>query len=222
MATIHTTATDAFEDFARPGIVLHGVTWSDYKAMLRIIGERPIRVTYNQGLMEIFMPSYGHENDSYLLGRMVDTLTEEPEIPVEGGGATTHKREDLDKGAEPDQCYWLRDWAILMRGKRQLDLNVDPYPDLMIEVEVTHRLLDRLQVFSALGIPEIWRCHGRTLEFLHLQKAGTYRARKHSRNFPAFPLEVAARFLEQGRATDKTTWIGSFRSYVRQNLLPDA
>lgn len=222
MATVQTTATEVLDELPAPGVVFYDVTWNDYEAMLRIVGERPIRVSYNQGTMELFIPSYGHENDAYLLGRMVDTLTEELEIPVEGGDTTTHRREDLDKGAEPDKCYWLRDRADRMRGKRELDLSVDPYPDLIIEVEVTRRLLDRLQIFAALGVPEVWRCKGRTVEFLHRQKAGTYRARANSRNFPTFTAAMAARFLEQGRTTDKTTWIRSFRKYVREHLLPQA
>ena len=70
---------------ATSGVVFHDVTWADYEAQLRIVGERPIRVTYDQGTMEVFMPSFGHEDDAYRLGRMVDTLTEELDIAGEGG-----------------------------------------------------------------------------------------------------------------------------------------
>src|SRR4051812_26661873 len=87
-----------------PGVLFHQVTWEDYEAMLRLVGERPIRVTYDRGTMEVFMPSLGHEGSSYLLGRMIDTLTEELEIDVEAGGTTTHRRRDLDRGAEPDRA----------------------------------------------------------------------------------------------------------------------
>jgi Uma2 family endonuclease len=127
------------------GVVFHDVTWEDYEAMLQIVGERPIRVTYDRGTMEVSMPSFGHENDAYLLGRMVDMITEELETSVVGGGKTIHKRQDLDKGAEPDQCYWFGANAQAVRGKRQLDLNVDMVPDLVIEVDVTHSSLDRLR-----------------------------------------------------------------------------
>ena len=115
---------------------------------------------------------------------MVDMLTEELEISVEGGDTTTHKRQDLDKGAEPDKCYWFGDNARRMRGKRQLDLNRDPAPDLVIEVDVTRTSLDRLKIFAAMGVPEVWRSTGRSLQFLHLQADGTYQARTTSRNFP--------------------------------------
>jgi Uma2 family endonuclease len=203
-----------------PGVIFHDVTWDDYEAMLQIVGERHIRVTYDQGTMEVFMPGLGHDSDAYLLGRMVDTLTEELEIPVEGGGTTTHKRQDLDKGAEPDQCYWLGENARRVRGKRRLDLNIDPVSDLIIEVDVTRSSLDRLKIFAALGVPEVWRSAGRTVQFLHLQDDGTYLRRAASRNFPALRVSSVARFLKQARTADKTTWIRSFRAFVREQVAP--
>jgi Uma2 family endonuclease len=123
---------------ASSGFVFHDVSWDDYEAMLKIVGEGPIRVTYDRGTMEIFMPTFGHDSDANSLGRMVDMLTEELGMDMEGGDTTTHKRKDLGKGAEPDTCYWFGDHARLMRGKRRLDLNSDPPPELIIEVDVTH------------------------------------------------------------------------------------
>ena len=79
---------------ATTGFLFHDVTWDDYEAMLRIVGERRIRVTYDQGTMEVFMPSFGHDNDAYLLGCMVDCSQRSSEIDMEGGGTTTHKRQD--------------------------------------------------------------------------------------------------------------------------------
>ena len=147
-------ATDTQHE-ASPGVVSREVSWADDEAQLRIVGERPIRVTYDRGTMEVFMPSLGREDDAYRLGRMVDTLTEELEIAVKAGRTTTHKRQDLDRGAEPDQCYWLGDDASRMAGKRHLDRADDPAPALAIEVDVTRSSLARLTIFAALGIREI-------------------------------------------------------------------
>lgn len=202
-----------------PRFVFDRVSWADYEAMLRIVGNRPVRVTYDGGRMELVSPSYAHENLSHLLGRMVDTLTEELNMPVEAGGTTTHKRLDLDRGAEPDQCYWLGERAARMTGKQELDLTVDPPPDLVVEVDVAHSALDRLPIFAALGVPEVWHViRNRSLRFLHLQPDGTYEPRAQSVNFPGLALTDAQRFLEQGRTSDKNTWIRSFRTFVRDRL----
>lgn len=205
---------------ASSGWVFYDVSWDDYEAMLRIVGDRPMRVTYDQGTMEIFMPSFGHNSDAYLLGRMVDLLTEELEVSVEGGDTTTHKRQDLEKGAEPDKCYWFGPNARRMSGKRQLDLNRDPAPDLIIEVDVTRISLDRIKIFAAMGVSEIWRSTSRSLQFLHLQEDETYQSRPTSRNFPPLTVSSVAQFLKEGRTADSTTWIRSFRAFVREKIVP--
>jgi Uma2 family endonuclease len=205
---------------APSGFVFHDVTWDDYEAMLRIVGERRIRVIYDQGEMEIFMPTFGHDNDAFLLGHLVCILAEELDVDFEGGGTTTHKRKDLGKGAEPDECYWFGVNARHMRGKRQLDLTRDPAPDLIIEVDVTRTSLDRLKIFAAMGVPEVWRSTGRSLQFLHLQADGTYQARTTSRNFPTLPVSSVAQFLKDGRTADKRVWIRSFRAFVREKVVP--
>jgi Uma2 family endonuclease len=203
-----------------PTVILHDVTWNHYEAMLGIVGERPIRVTYDQGTMELFMPSLGHEGDAYLLGRMVDILTEELGISLMAGGTTTHKRQDLEKGAEPDQCYWFGENARRIRGKRALDLNIDPIPDLVIEVDVTHGSLDRLRIFAALGVMEVWHSDGQNFRFLHLETDGSYQPGATSRNFPGVQVLALAQFLEQGQTADSTTWIRSFRAFVREQIVP--
>jgi hypothetical protein len=87
-----------------------------------------------------------------------------------------------------------------------------------VEVDVTRGSLDRLKVFSALGVPEVRRCDGRALQFLQRQNRGTYWARAYSRSFPILPVAQANRFLELGRASDKNAWIRSIRKWVREHL----
>ncbi len=205
---------------AAAGIVFHDATWDDYESMLKLVGDRPIRVLYDRGEMEVYMPSYGHNHDAFLRGRMVDVLAEELRVSYRGGDTTTHKRADLDKGAEPDKCYWFGEKARQMSGKVRLDLPRDPPPDLVVEVDVTRTSLARLPIFAAMEVPEVWRSTGRSLQFLHLQEDGTYQARPFSRNFPALPVARVAQFLKEGRTADSTDWIPAFRAFVREKVVP--
>ncbi len=86
-------------------LVLHDVEWGDYEAMLEIVGDRHIRVTYDQGTMEVAMPSQGHEQATQLFGLFVPRLAEELEIPYEPLGMTSWRKPDVEKGLEADQCY---------------------------------------------------------------------------------------------------------------------
>ena len=201
------------------GVVFHDVTWDDYEAMLKLVGERPIRVIYDRGEMEIFMPTFAHDNDAFLLGHLACILAEELDLDFEGGRTTTHKRRDLGKGAEPDDCYWFGEKAQSMRGKRQLDLTRDPAPDLIIEVDATRTSLDRLKIFAAMGVAEVWRSTSRSLQFLHLQADGTYQSRTTSRHFPSLTVSSLAQFLKDGRTANKPARIRSFRTFVREKIV---
>ncbi|MHB1558826.1 MAG: Uma2 family endonuclease [Isosphaeraceae bacterium] len=103
-----------------------------------------------------------------------------------------------------------------MRGKRRLVLERDPPPDLVVEVDVTRTSLDRLEIFAAMGVPEVWRSRGQTLQFLHLQAGGIDRPRAASRNVPGLKVSALARFLKAGRTTDSTPWMRSFRAFARE------
>jgi Uma2 family endonuclease len=216
-ASIMATVTEAPD---RTSVVLEDVTWEEYEAQLRIIGDRHIRVNYDDGRMEIMSPLSRGGNRSYILGRMVDTLTEEFDIPHFPADAVTLKRPDLAKGVEPDKLYFLRANAAKVRRLLDLDLTVDPPPDLIIEVDETFSSVPRLPIFAALKILEVWRIKGGVLQFLYLQSDGSYVARDRSRAFPSLTLQEAARFLEEGLCSDPTPWIRSFRAFVRDILVP--
>lgn len=204
------------------GSVFDEVSWEDYEAMLRIVGNRPVRVTYDQRIMEIMSPTYSHENIGYLLGRLIDVLTEELDIAMQGGGTATLRREALAKGAEPNQCYWMRDNALRMSGRKRLDLAVDPPPDLVIEVDVTSSSLPRPKIFAALGIPAVWRHDDVKLQFLLLQPDGSYQPSDLSRSFPYLSASEVDEFVSRGKAMNQTPWIKSFRAHVRDQMMPRA
>jgi Uma2 family endonuclease len=203
-----------------PAFVFDGVSWDDYEAMLRIVGNRHVRVNYDRGRMEIMSPLRRHGNPAYLLARMVDTLVDELDVRYDPSDPVTYRRRDLEKGVEPDKSFYFGENAAKVSGDRELDLTVDPPPDLVIEVDVTSSSVERLPIFAALGIPEVWRFSDDGLEFLHLQPDGSYQPRDRSRAFPAFAVADAARLLEEGRSADKTAWVRSFRAFVREHVAP--
>src|SRR5262249_54893083 len=138
-------------------LVLRDIDWKTYNRLLRAFAERPgIRLTYDRGTLEIMSPSHGHDTDARFLGRLVVTLTEELGLPIKGGGSTTFRRRRRRRGLEPDDCYWIAN-EPRVRGKRKINLRVDPPPDLCIEVDVTHSSLNRLSIYAALNVPEVWR-----------------------------------------------------------------
>jgi Uma2 family endonuclease len=200
--------------------LLDGISWQFYQQFLAEVGDRPIRLTYDWGRLEIMSPLRPHESFKSILGRMVETITEELNVPVSSCGSTTLQREELQRGLEPDECYYV-EHEPLVRGVGNLDLSRDPPPDLAIEIDITSSSVNRQGIYAALGVPELWRFDGEELWFLHLQPDGTYQPRETSRSFPFLRLADVVGFLEQLHDTDQTSVIRAFRAWFRAEILPN-
>lgn len=198
--------------------VLHGVSWRTYERLLRVFADRPgVRLTYDRGTLELMTLSHEHEHQAHLLGRLVVALTEELNLPLKGGRSTTFRRRRRQRGLEPDECYWITSEA-LVRGKDRIDLRRDPPPDLALEIDITHSSLDRLAIYAALGVPEVWRVDGPTLAFHVLGPDGLYSVRSHSLAFPQLTPADLTPFLTLRGQIDENTLLRQFRAWVRQHF----
>jgi Uma2 family endonuclease len=200
-------------------LFLQDVDWDDYEAMLQIVGERRIRVTFDEGVLEVTVPSQKHEQAAQLFGLFIPRLAEELDIPYEPLGMTTWKKASAAKGLEPDQCYYIQNQAIV-RTKEVLDLDPDPPPDLAIEVDITSSSMNRMGIYAELGVPEVWRYDGESLTMYRLQPDGQYQSCPESQSFPGLQPSDVLRFLGLGRAMDKTRWARELRDWVRNEFLP--
>jgi Uma2 family endonuclease len=201
--------------------VLLGIDWRTYTRLLRAFeGRRRFRLTYDRGVLEIMSPLWEHEEPAYLLGRFVDVLTEELNLPLRPGRSLTLRRRRLRRGLEPDNCFWIAN-APRMAGKRHLDLRTDPPPDLAIEVDVTSSSVDRMSVYAALGVPEVWRLASQGLTFQVL--AGrAYQVRPNSLAFPRLTPADLVPFLATLGQMDVNVVVRQFRAWVRGHLLGEA
>jgi Uma2 family endonuclease len=199
---------------------LEGVSWDEYETLLEEAGERPIRFTYDNGRLEIMTLSFDHEWLSELIGLLVDLLGIVLNVPFQAGGSTTMKRKLKKKGLEPDKCYWFRHEKQMRGRKKQLNLNVDPPPDLAVEVDVTRSVLKRMKIYAALKVPEIWRFRADRLKAYLLQADGTCKASDHSMVFPSLLMSELEPFLERAAQTDRATLSREFMAWVEKELKP--
>jgi len=195
--------------------VLEDASWELYEKLLRDIGDRPIRVTYDDGRMEIMSPLAGHEDVKTLIGRMIEMLTLLLDMPVKSLGSTTFRRKDRAKGLEPDECYYFKNEAK-MRGRKRLDMRRDPPPELVVEIDITHRSVPREPIYAALGVPEIWRFNGIRLQCLHL-RGGEYSVRKMSLAFPFLEPALLQQFIDRLATEGETAIMKGFVEWVRKN-----
>ncbi len=196
--------------------LLHGVSWETYTALRDAPENYHVRMTYDRGDLEMMSPSKPHEQYARLLARLIDVWTEELDLDIASCGTMTCRREDLERGFEPDNCYYVEHEAQ-MRAKEELDLSTDPPPDLAIEIEVRRRGRGKLKLYEAFGVPEAWRYSGKTIQVYQLGSGGTYTPQPASRVFPGFPLAEAQRVLSQIGTASETALVKSFRHWVRTN-----
>ncbi len=115
------------------GILLKNISWKTYESLLNELGEHGgIRLTYDRGNLEFMTPSAPHEKSGELLGNFVEVLTDELNVDICSLGSLTCKRENLERGLEPDKCYYIQNEDVVW-NKEQIDLNEDPPPDLAID-----------------------------------------------------------------------------------------
>jgi Uma2 family endonuclease len=212
------TITETAEGERR--FIIRDIGWQGYQTLLNLIGDRPVRVTYDRGDVELMSPQSRHERNKSRLGRMVEILTEELDIPMIAAASTTLKREDLDQGLEADESFYLAS-LHLINNLEDLDLNVDPPPDLAIEIEITRSAMNRLGIYGALRVPEIWRFDGRNLRILFRQEDGTYREIAQSKSLRWITIDEIRQFAGE-EIGDDTRWAKTFRSWVREVIVPRA
>lgn len=200
----------------RQRFLLHGVDWPTYGRLLRALAGRPaVRLTYDRGMLELMTPSHAHEDLSYLIGRLVDTLTEEFGLPVKGGRSTTFRRRSRRGGLEPDGSWWIANERAV-RGKTVIDLRRDPPPDLALEIDVTHSSLDRLAIYAVLGVPEVWRFAAGRLTCHVLDADGRYTEGRTSKAFPRLSPGDLTGFIALRERMDENAVVARFRAWARK------
>jgi Uma2 family endonuclease len=198
--------------------VLHNISWQTFEALLQDTGENRVsRFAYDGGTLEIMTPLFEHENPKSNFGNFIVALAEELDIEIKSAGSTTLKRRITNQGIEPDNCYYIQN-EIAVRGRQSIDLESNPPPDLAIEIDITSSSVNKLGIYSALGVPELWKYNGRGLKFYQLVE-GQYIECEFSRAFPVVSVSDMSGFIEQSKTMGEIALLKSFRAWVRDKIV---
>ncbi|HAN73048.1 MAG TPA: Uma2 family endonuclease [Planktothrix sp. UBA8407] len=196
-------------------VTLRGLTWQGYQQILHALPEsRAARLTYDHGILEISMPLESHEFALRLIERFIIILVFEMGMKIKTMGSTTLDREDLDRGAEPDNAYYIQNQAKV--AGRKVNLAEDPAPDLVVEVDITHTDIDKNRLYAAMGVPEFWSYNGQEWRIYQLQE-NTYQECDRSPTFPGVEKEYLYNFLEQAQQ-DEIDAEKAFREFIKAKI----
>ncbi|QYO64926.1 Uma2 family endonuclease [Leptolyngbya sp. 7M] len=189
--------------------------WQSFKQIQQLLTERThARFTYDDGTLEITMPLEEHERFARLIERFILILVVELGMKIKTMGSTTLDRKDLLKSAEPDNGYYIQNCALVADHK--IDLEVDPAPDLVVEVDITSTDINKNRLYASMGVPEFWRFNGREWKILCLVD-GAYVERDRSPTFPLIEKTDLYQFLEAALLDEVAAEI-AFRQQVRQRI----
>jgi Uma2 family endonuclease len=196
-------------------IVLHGVTWETFERLLADQADRSApRFAYDRGDLENVSPSAEHEIVNRTLALLVELVASELGIEVLDVGSMTCKRRDLQRGFEPDSSFYVQN-EDRVRGKTQIDIALDPPPDLVIEIDITHGTIAKLPIFAAVGVPEVWRWDGNRALILHLAE-NEYHDAVRSQSLPVLTSEDLTALLHESFSMRRTAWTHHVREWTRK------
>lgn len=200
-------------------VILHGISWETYEQLLSDFQDsHAAHFTYDRGALEIMVLSFKHETVNRTLAQLVSVIAEERQVDIINAGSTTFKRRALTRGFEPDSCFYIQNEGRIS-GKAEIDLDTDPPPDLIIEIDITSPSLNTFPVYAHIGVPEVWRYDGTRVTFFIL--AGEdYETAQESRALPVLTSSVVTDFLEASTQLKSTVWSRRLRDWARQATQP--
>ena len=214
VSTAPDTQTTAIALKGEQRVVIHGVTWEGYLQILDALPQsRSTRLIYDEGTLEFTMPTEDHDFSGRMIGRFIYILVRELGKKVKTMGSTTLNFPGLKKGAEPDEAFYIQNQPLV--SGRNVDLEADPAPDLIVEVDITNTDIDKNRLYASINVPEFWRFDGRILRIYQLQNQ-EYIQVEASPTFPAVPKEWLYDFLEKCRQ-DELAAEDNLRDRLNQN-----
>jgi Uma2 family endonuclease len=214
MATVfNPTLEDIAHAAINQKVILQGVSWEFYEQILaQYADSNALHFAYDNGTLEVEAPLSKHEAPSKILSDLVTIICGELGIDARNFGSTTFRKRAKTKGCEPDTCFYVQNEPQIC-GVLDIDLKHDPPPDLVIEVDVTSPSLNKLPIYAAMGVPEVWLYQGVRVVFYRLAGDG-YEEISHSLALPMLDSETATEFLRAGLAESPSAWFRRVREWA--------
>ena len=210
------------ETHADQVVTLREVDWKGYGVLMRLRGERPRpRMVYLDGTAHLMSPSYAHEDLADRLRLFVHEVVTGLVIPCKSASSTTFRRKPKEAGVEGDATFYLAS-APRIRGKKTLDMRIDPPPDLAIEAVYSHAADAALEVYRRLRVPEVWVADQTRLSIRVLDTRNRYHESAVSRAFPYLSAEEIHRWIVRDQDESDTEWTNALRGWIQEVLKPRA
>lgn len=168
-------------------IVLRHQSWADYENLLESRQDKAgVKIYYDSITQEIRLRARlaEHSKKSSTLSNLVKSLLRHQEKDWEGFDPITLKR-FKQQGVEPNSCFYIQNRKAIL-GKKNIDLEVDPPPELALETDLTS--LTNPEAYECIRIPELWIYRKQAL-YIYLFDGQHYQESSSSSIFPEIPVK---------------------------------
>ncbi|MGH9719647.1 MAG: Uma2 family endonuclease [Bryobacteraceae bacterium] len=198
---------------AEQRMILRDISWETYIRLCDENQSPATRMFYDEGILEIVTVSSEHERFKWALEHVFEALAEGFDIDFENLGHTTFRRRDLQKAFEPDTCFYVKRISAV-RGKSEIVLPSDPAPELVVEVDISRSSLQKLPLFAAMGVGEVWRYEGSQIMIFRLS-SGEYAEVEESTMLPGVTSAVLTRLIDESLTMTRTGWLRHVRQWAQ-------
>jgi Uma2 family endonuclease len=214
--TTHLDVLDAAEHMPADSVlVVNDFSWDEYELLMQDLdGRRNPRLSYDCGRLEVVSTSSRHDMYSWFVDKLIWEFCESQGLNLGGYGKATWKLKRVAKGAEGDNSYYIANEQNVFR-KRNISLEIDPPPDIVIEVDLITDSLRKLPIYAGLGVPEVWRYDGEVFHF-HGLTGTVYAEMTESRCLPGFTVSLLMEAIQSFTAVDSIEAIKAFRRRIKK------
>ena len=197
-------------------IILHNVSWETYEKLMKDHENQSIpRFTYQNGELEIFMPSEKHEEIIRAVEVIVSTFIEEKDLDMRSLGSTTFKLGSMKNGVEPDCCYYIQN-VEKVKGVGKINLEKHPAPDLIVEFDITSPSINRFPIYAKFGVNEIWQYQKDEVKIFTLS-GNKYFETSKSQAFPTVTGAILSKFIAESQTEKRSLWVKNVRNWISKN-----
>lgn len=195
-------------------VILRHQTWADYEALLQLRADQAaLKVTFSAAKQEIriMAPLPGHGKRSDTLADLVKCLLRYQNQDWESFDPITLKQFQ-QKGVEPDRCFYIQNRQAVL-GKDRIDLEQDPPPDLVLEIDLTS--LTQIEDYEDIRAPEVWIYREQVL-YIYVFDDTRYSEQEKSSLFPDVPVkQVIPEYVERAWREGSSVALRGFEQYLK-------
>lgn len=218
-------ATTLGSTYAADDVVEIQITPGGLDRYLEMVGEvsgNPLIKSFDGSIL-LVSPGERHERSGERLRMLIQAVAVALRIEFRSYASTLYRSPGEDAGVMPDASFYFSNATRVQ--EREIDLAIDPPPDLVVEVVVSHSAAKAMGVCRTLNVPEVWvfDVPRQRLTFFHRKRTGEHAGRyEPAERSLAIPVLTAQETFEKvnDTAKDDGAYIRKIRKWARTELLP--